>query len=176
MSMFPIASTTVTGSSAQITFSSIPQTFTHLQVRITGRDASATLTNSAFVQYNGYGSTYPYYHNLTGNGTAAASNSGQTVLIPLPNFPGANATANIVGSIILDILDYTNTNKNKTARAIGGCDLNGSGIVSLTSGFLDSTSAITSLTFGGAFTSPYALATGSRIDLYGISTSGVTGA
>jgi hypothetical protein len=171
-----IAGQTVTAASAQLTFSSIPQTFTHLQARITGRDASATTLNPSFVQYNGFGSTYPYCHSLNGNGASASSSSAQSVLIALPNLPGASATANIVGSIILDILDYTNANKYKTARAIGGCDLNGSGTVTLASGFLDSTTAITALTFGGAFNSPYAFATGTRVDLYGITTSSVTGA
>jgi hypothetical protein len=174
--MFPIASLSVTTSSSQLTFSNIPQTFTHLQARITGRDASATSTNPAFVQYNGFGGTYPYFHSLSGDGASTSSRILQSVLIALPSLPGTSATANIVGAIILDILDYTNANKNKTARAIGGCDLNGSGIVTLASGFLDSTTAITSLTFGGAFSSPYAFATGTRIDLYGIQTSNATGA
>jgi hypothetical protein len=171
-----IAGQTVTAASAQLTFNNIPQTFTHLQARIIGRDASATSTNPAFIQYNGFGGTYPIFHSLNGNGATASSGSGQSVLIALPNLPGASASANIVGSIIVDILDYTNTNKNKTTRAIGGCDLNGSGTVSLSSGFLDSTSAITVLTFGGSFNSPYAFATGTRVDLYGITSSQVTGA
>jgi hypothetical protein len=174
--MIWIAGQTVTAASAQLTFSSIPQTFTHLQARITGRDASATSTNPAFIQYNGFGGTYPIFHSLSGNGASASSGYGQSVLIALPSLPGASATANIVGSIIVDILDYTNTNKNKTTRAIGGCDLNGSGMVALSSGFLDSTSAITALTFGGSFNSPYAFATGTRVDLYGFTTSSVTGA
>jgi hypothetical protein len=171
-----IAGQTVTAASAQLTFSNIPQTFTHLQARITGRDASTTTSNPVFVQYNGFGGTYPIYHGLSGNGATASSSYGQSVLIALPSLPGASATANIVGSVIVDILDYTSTTKYKTTRAIGGCDLNGSGVVSLQSGFLDSTSAITSLTFGGSFNSPYAFATSTRVDLYGITTSQVTGA
>ena len=171
-----IAGQTVTAASAQLTFSSIPQTFTHLQARITGRDASATSSNPAFVQYNGFGGTYPYFHGVSGNGATASSGFGQSVLIALPSLPGASATASMVGSIIVDILDYTSTTKYKTTRAFGGCDLNGSGVISLSSGFLDSTSAITALTFGGSFNSPYAFATGTRIDLYGITSSSVTGA
>ena len=176
MSMFIIASLSVSTSSAQLTFSNIPQTFTHLQARIWGRDASSTTLNASFVQINGFGGTYPTYHALSGNGSTASSVAGTSVLIPLANLPGANATGNTVGSMIVDILDYTNTNKNKTVRTIGGTDLNGSGIVSISSGFLDSTSAITSLTFGGAFNSPFAFANGTRVDLYGISTSNATGA
>jgi hypothetical protein len=177
MSMFPIATLTVTTSSSQLTFSVIPQTFTHLQARIFGRDATSAATfNPSFVQINGFGSTYPNYHAMGGNGSTTFVSSAASVLIPLPNLASATAAANVVGSSIVDILDYSNTNKNKTVRAIGGVDLNGSGEVSITSGFLNSTSAITSLTFGGAFNSPFAFANGTRVDLYGISTSNETGA
>jgi hypothetical protein len=174
--MFPIATQTVTGSAAQITFSNIPQTFTHLQVRIFGRDASATSINSSFIVLNNAFADYAV-HSLFGNGSSAGSTGGTAqVLIPLPVLPGTSAAANIVGSIIVDILDYSNTNKNKTVRAIGGTDLNGSGQVSMTSGFRADTTAVTYITVGGAFTSPYAFAVGTRVDLYGISTSSATGA
>jgi hypothetical protein len=39
-------------------------------------------------------------------------------------------------------LDYTNTNKNKTARSLWGYDANGSGYVGLYSGLWRNTSAI----------------------------------
>lgn len=176
MSMYPIATQTVTGSAAQITFSSIPQTFSHLQIRIIGRHSGAVSLQSAFIQLNGFGGTYPYFHTLNGDGVNATSGSGISSVIPLPQLPGTSAAANMVGSIIVDILDYTNTNKNKTVRAIGGTDLNGSGQISMTSGFNIDTTALTSVTLGGAFTTPYSFAVGTRVDLYGISTSNATGA
>jgi hypothetical protein len=176
MTMRWIASQTTT-SASQITFDSIPQTFTHLQVRVSGRDASATSVNSAFIVLNGAFADYAT-HSLFGNGTSAGS-TGTTaqVLIPIGVLPGTSASANIVGSIIVDILDYTDTNKNKTIRAIGGSDLNGSGQVSLSSGFRVNTAAVTSITLGGAFTSPYQFASGTTVDLYGITSNPIaTGA
>ena len=174
MSMIWIAGQTV-GTATQLTFSSIPQTFTHLQLRITGRDASATSVNSAFVVFNGSFETHPNHHILSGNGSSVSASAGVTVLMPLPVLPGASAAANIGGSIIVDILDYSNTNKNKTVRAIGGVDLNGSGTVSMHTGFRINTEAVTSLTLGGAFTTPYLFATGTRVDLYGLTASSVPG-
>jgi hypothetical protein len=47
---------------------------------------------------------------------------------------------------IIDILDYANTNKYKTYRALTGIDKNGSGSIQLTSGVWRNTTAITSIT------------------------------
>jgi hypothetical protein len=62
-------------------------------------------------------------------------------------------------------LDYTNTNKNKVYRTLGGFDANGSGEQGLFSGLWMSTSAITSIdliTNSGSWTSSSSFA------LYGI--------
>ena len=40
---------------------------------------------------------------------------------------GANANSSGFGAIVVDILDYTSTTKNKTVRSIGGLDNNGGG-------------------------------------------------
>lgn len=163
-------------SSTQLTFDNIPQTFSHLQIRISGRDASATSNNSGFVIFNGAFDSYRG-HSISGNGSTASTGTTTTVLIPLPPLPGTNASANIVGSLIVDIFDYTNVNKNKTIKAIGGCDLNGSGVASFNSGFRSNTGTINSVTVGGAFTAPYLYAAGTRVDLYGITNNPIaTGA
>jgi hypothetical protein len=66
-------------------------------------------------------------------------------------FPADGNSASIFGSGVVDILDYKNTNKNKTIRSIGGYDINGSGsgyaYTSFYSGNWRSTSAVTSITF-----------------------------
>lgn len=171
--MHHIATLTAT-TTAQLTFSSIPQTFTHLQVRISGRDASATTINTTFVQINGFGGTYPYYHVLSGDGASATSGASVSSVIAMAVIAGANASANITGSVIVDLYDYASTTKNKTIKSFGGVDLNGSGQVALTSGLFASTSAITSIIVGGAFNSPYAFAAGTRVDLYGITSNPIS--
>jgi hypothetical protein len=57
---------------------------------------------------------------------------------------GTSATDFYAG--VFDILDYANTNKNKTVRVLGGVDFNGSGVVFLSSGLYDTTSAVSSFT------------------------------
>ncbi len=61
--------------------------------------------------------------------------------------PSQANSANIFCATITDVLDYTDTNKYKTVRYLGGKDQNGSGGVSLNSGSWRSTAAVTSITF-----------------------------
>jgi hypothetical protein len=70
-----------------------------------------------------------------------------------------------INSTVVDILDYSSTNKFKTARSISGVDYSGSGYVALVSGLYRSTNAITTyniISAGGTFS------VGSTFTLYGI--------
>jgi hypothetical protein len=60
--------------------------------------------------------------------------------------PTNSAAANVFGAGIIDILDYADTNKYKTVRALSGTDNNGSGDIILGSGLYQQTTAITSIT------------------------------
>jgi hypothetical protein len=173
MSMYPIAS--FSGAGAGRTFSSIPQTFTHLQIRMTVRDVSLAASSFGFLRFNGDTGANYRNHSLSGNGSITGANSGYGIsgYMPVGFAPAAAATANVYGSFIIDILDYTNTNKNKVVRTISGFDTNGAGTVALFSGLWTSTAAITSIQCGSDASSDD---TGTRIDLYGISTSSATGA
>jgi hypothetical protein len=175
--MFHIAGQTIgAGGSSGVTFSAIPQTFTHLQIRVFGRGTTSFSAGlSAYFQLNGDGTGSNYaVHGLFGDGSSAfssnATNAG-TMSIQQA-LADSSAGANIFGVAIFDLLDYTNANKNKTARIIGGCDRSGSGRAILQSALYTPTSAITQIIVGtdGNFVQ------GSRIDLYGINSSSVTGA
>jgi hypothetical protein len=171
--MFPIASTTLT-TAGTISFSSIPQTFTHLQVRIIARDASFSGISGVTWYPTPQPSGTLALHYLTGNGSTVTSGAtASTSNWVMNGIPGTAATAGTFGSFVVDLLDYSNTNKNKTARIIGGCDLNGSGNADINSGLWVSTNAITGLFFQSYYGN---FAVGTRIDLYGISTSSATGA
>lgn len=143
-----IATTTVGGGgAASITFSSIPATYRHLQVRCLMRSAGASANLT--MQINGDTTNNYTYHVLYGDGstvTAAGAGTG------LPyNFTGympvSSSTASAFGTAVTDILDYANTSKYKTTRSLTGADMNGSGLVELASGLWLSTSAVTSLVF-----------------------------
>jgi hypothetical protein len=165
----PLAVATVpSGGVASITFGSIPQTYTHLQVRAIGR-SNRTGTTGEFIKLtfnSDSGSNYAD-HAFFGDGTTVAAQSATSAaFIRLNRFAGSLEPANVFGTIILDIVDYANTSKNKTVRNFGGIDNNGSGDIWFMSGLWQSTSAITSVTLtpgGGTLYSQY-----SQFALYGI--------
>ena len=169
--MYPIATAVGNSSGAgSFTFSSIPQTFTHLQIRIS--HISQYAGGNLIFRINGdTGSNYAN-HYLLGQGTVGLSGAAasQTSMQMFGYVTGTSTTSPT--NMVFDLLDYTNTNKYKTAKAISGIDLNGSGEVELTSGLWMNTAAVTSITIltnGGWFTN-------STAQLYGIQTSNATGA
>jgi hypothetical protein len=143
-----IATVTVgAGGSSSITFSSIPSTYQHLQVRYMPRISTSDTAENTWLQFNGdTGSNYAY-HFLDGNGSSASSGAGTSQTRILAGRAGAaNSGSNIFGANVLDILDYANTNKYTTARILGGIDRNGDGNIRLDSGLWMNTAAVTSLT------------------------------
>jgi len=175
MAMFPIATATVTSSGPYAaTFYNIPQTFTHLQVRAFFRGTAASQTVPLLIQFNDDISNPNYaYHDLKGDGGVTSAANTNATFSNTGYGPGSSATSNVWGNSIIDILDYTSTAKNKTVKAITGYDANGSGYVGVYSGLWKPTTpvAINSilLYLGNA-------AVGTRVDLYGITTSQTTGA
>jgi hypothetical protein len=147
-----IATVTVGGGgAASVTFSSIPATYTHLQIRGISRSATVgTAGQELLLRYNGSSTNYYRFHQLYGDGSSTFSNvpaPGSLSADNAPFFtPTAGSTANAYGVAVIDILDYANTNKNKTVRSLGGFDLNGSGFVILRSGLWMDTSAVNSIT------------------------------
>ncbi len=138
-----IATVTVgSGTAADITFSSIPATYAHLQIRGIGRGTASE--SDVKIQLNGdTGSNYAY-HRLYGTGstTGADGASSQTTMFYCGRLPTATST---FGADIVDILDYTITNKYTTVRALFGWDANGSGNMFFASGLWMNTNAVTSI-------------------------------
>ena len=157
-----IATVSGTGSSATITFSSIPSTYTHLQLRYVAKSTGAASylimkLNSATSNYDG--------HYLGGNGTSAsAGRTGVTNQMEFYNGV-SNTTTGVVAAGVIDILDYANTNKYRTVRGITGIDYNGSGELYLGSNLYMSTTAVSTIDLtvnAGNFT------TTTQFALYGI--------
>jgi hypothetical protein len=62
--------------------------------------------------------------------------------------PANTSTAGLFGAVVADVLDYANTNKNKTVRALAAFDDAGGGygsIFRVTSGLWMDTDAVTSI-------------------------------
>jgi hypothetical protein len=102
-----------------------------------------------------------HYMYGTGNGGAiSASDTGNDLFVSTNTTTNPNITA----VNIYDILDYTNTNKTKTYRGLGGDDYNGSGVVIVWSALDLSTTAINTITL----TTGSNYSTTTKIALYGI--------
>ena len=149
-----IASVTVgSGGSSTVTFNSIPDTYSHLQIRVFargGRSDAEQYAGGIYFQFNSNFLTSQ--HQLRGVGATLAAqgwSGGLSNGFIMLWVPASNAQANTFGVGIIDILDYANTNKNKVARILSGNELNtNGGAVAMTTASWDSTSAITSITFG----------------------------
>lgn len=160
-----IATFTLGSSQSTISFTSIPSTYTHLQLRVIARSTVATTQDNAWFIFNSDSTSSYSYHYVYGTGSTAASGGAATQTRNiLDGEPGTSVGANIFAATVLDILDYANTNKYKTSRMLTGWDGNGSGNIALQSGLWQKTNAINAITItnGGSF------AANSSFALYGI--------
>lgn len=168
-----IATINGTGSATSITFSSIPSTYKHLQLRFTIKDTEnlgAHNTNGMTLTANSITSGYGK-HEVYGNGTSVvgSESSASASSFNLGQFVPTTFTASVMAVGIIDILDYSLTTKYKTLRMLGGAEANVASTqfkVRLASALIPTTSAINSLTLaiggGGNITST------SKFALYGI--------
>jgi hypothetical protein len=160
------------GGSSTITFSSIPSTYKHLQIRGISKQSATTTGFPNIGLYFNADTTFTNYrsHYINANGSALGAGEVQAAGYYAYSFNTITSNAgyaNMFGASVTDILDYANTNKNKTIRTLGGQDANGSGEVVFTSGlWMNSSTAVNAITLvlpgGGNFTQHSSFA------LYGI--------
>ena len=149
-----IATTTVGAlGSASITFSSIPSTYQHLQIRFMARTIRANQEDNIQLTFNSDAGNNYAAHVLYGDGaTAGAFSDGSSITFNTRSVvAAASSTSGVFGIGVIDILDYASTSKNKTVRSLNGYDNNGSGQVRLSSGlWMNNTTAINSITIVSA--------------------------
>lgn len=172
-----IATVTLSTSASSITFSSIPATYTHLQLRGSIQsDRGSYNVDNATVRFNSDSGANYSRHNVDASASTttapeAYGTGGATFGGPIPTVTGV--ATNVFNGFVMDVLDYANTNKYKTMRILAGYDVNGTGgtgsfggTVGLYSGSWQNTNAVTSITFApvdGTNFKQY-----SKIALYGI--------
>lgn len=159
---------TLGSSQASVTFSSIPSTYKHLQIRVLAREATGgdnSAGDQCKINFNSdTGSNYSI-HRLWGDGSSVLADGYASQSNALANgVAGSASTANVFSGGIIDVLDYSSSSKNKTVRSLMGADLNGSGSIWMTSSAWYNTAAITNITL----TSSYTFAANSQFALYGI--------
>ena len=157
---------TATGSGAtSITFSSIPSTYKHLQIRVIEFDNT---TGNLNMRMNGVTTNSYAWHILYGDGSNASTNYSINAAQIFVGLQATAATSAYPLVSIIDIIDYASTSKTKTVKSISGKDGNAGGAssIDISSGLFNSTNAVSSLTFfndaGSGFNS------NTKIALYGI--------
>lgn len=165
-----LATVTVpSGGAATVTFSGIPTGYKHLQIRALARQASGTGEAYGKLTFNGDTTSGNYYalHQIYGQGSSAAAGvDSSSTYIQTGYFPPSTSLANVYGAMVLDVLDYSSTNKNKTVRNFSGFDVNGSGgFVLVRSGLWMQTAAITKIDMT---VSNGIYAEGTQFALYGV--------
>ena len=131
------------GGLSSVVFAGIPTGYKHLQIRVLAKSNSSQSQLDLTVNSSATGYAY---HSLFGNGsTAGAEGSGSMTKIPAGSVAPSSATSTF-STFVIDILDYANTNKNKTIRTLMGFDTNGAGTMYLNSGLWANTDAISSIT------------------------------
>ena len=156
-----ISSVTLDSSGGGIQFANIPQNYTHLELRYVARCISTDSTNGVMsirITFNSVGTnTYDYtVMKGVGNATTVASGEINKTNGPIVGLIAGNGIGSgYFSSGVIEILDYTNTNKNKVTRSVTGCEVSGTlSEVAIYGGLWRSTAAITTIDLaadGGGF-------------------------
>ena len=168
--MFPLQVITVGPAGASsVEFTNIPTTgYEHLQIRAIGRTNRVEVSGDYVkITFNAdTGANYSdHYLRGDGSGTSAGANVSNSAMFA-SRFSDSSHTSGVFGALILDVLDYKNTNKYKTIRSLGAYDNNGDGTISFQSGSWRNTNAVTTITLvpgGGTAFAQY-----SQFALYGV--------
>jgi hypothetical protein len=150
----PLATVTLGGSDADITFASIPATYRDLILVVEG---TSNVASNAFLRFNGDTTSGNYaniYANGNGSTTSSSSNADGSYI---GGIYGSNRSINII-----QIMDYSATDKHKTRlsrMSVTGAE------VSMIASRWANTAAVTSMTFtllGNTMSS------GTTLSLYGV--------
>jgi len=165
-----LATFNISSNTATVTFSSIPSTYQHLQVRIMSRCTRAAANGNLNIQLNSDTGANYASHELSGDGAAfSATGSTGSSAPSISRSPGTTTNADVFAGTIIDIHDYANTTKNKVIRSLYGYDNNSTttaGTIGMRSILWLNTAAINTLTFTSASASSFT--SGSVFSLYGI--------
>jgi len=163
-----LETTVLTSSASSVSFTGLDSytDYKHLQIRaVACLDQSIDNLTDLLVQFNSNtGSNYAR-HRLEGDGSSVTSSAATSgTYIDITDSVARNPATDIFGGAVIDILDFSSSNKNTTLRSLSGGNTSGENSVLLTSGLYNSTDAITQVDFS-SFAN---FATGSRFSLYGI--------
>jgi len=146
-----IEAKTLTSSSSDVTFTSIPQTYTDLLLKASVRGGASTVNQSFVVTFNGSSTTGLTMRRVYGDGASAGSDTNTSL-----EGVGSTATANTFSNNEIYIPNYAGSN-NKSFSVDNVGETNGTTAYALLqAGLRSNTDAITSIVLtaigaGGSF-------------------------
>jgi hypothetical protein len=159
----PLATITLTGSDASITFSSLPTTFRDIVITINGTPADTAYPVHA-LRFNGDSGNNYLYIGVTGNGSSASSGANTSLnYASLGQAFGIGPSTSSNFATIASIMDYRASDKHKIVLARN--DVPGTGVEAQAVRWAnnDPITSINLITSSGA-----GFATGTVISIYGI--------
>lgn len=166
--LVPIASQVLTGNTATVTFSNIPQEFADLRFVSFARTTYANLSESMALNYNGDSSTlYSAVSVVTADTIYHGKQSGYTNHV-FSQVAANTATTGIYSTTVTDIINYSNTTSFKSTLSRHSCDYSNSGssAVGWYAMLYRSTNAISSIAIISA--NGFNFMPGSTFTLYGV--------
>ena len=164
-----ISSNVLTSDTANVTFSSIPNTYTDLVINASVRTNETGINDYLAVRFNGLSGSVYNDTSIVANGNGSVSgNANQNVSMHyMGMINGGTSTANTFGPLTLYISSYTSsTQKSNFSFGVIG-NAAASGGLGMNALLINLTSAITSIDLFPFFGSN--LLSGSSFYLYGIS-------
>ncbi len=170
--MEAIATQYLEADTASVTFSSIPSTYEHLQVRGSHRSTGSSGGQAFYIEFNGVSSnTYASHTMVAANSNAMGQRLDSQPYIKIyDGIHGSLALSAEYATILLDVHDYRDTNKNTTVQLQMFDAITYSNDVRATfgTGMWNSTAAVTQIKFTPSNGN---LTRGSEYTLYGLKSS-----
>lgn len=163
-SMELIQTVTLSSTVNSVTFSSIPQTYKHLELRVL---ATATSEAQFNINLNNVFSSSYGWHYLLGDG-GSVTDGGLVNRSSMTLDTTSGGTVQFRAHII-NLVDYASTVKNTTVMNLSGNrPNNGTGRISLSSGYFANTAAINRIQLIANVSAGFGFRANSRFSLYGI--------
>lgn len=157
---------------SSVTFSGIPTTYEHLQLRIQAKsDRTSASNDDVELNFNGISTSTYSHHRMTGQGTTKAVDAATgATFIKVSSIQAATSVSGAAnyGGVIVDILDYRNGAKNTTVMGMSGLTAApiGQTRAAFFSGLWSNVAAVTSIVLAPSGGSNFVR--GSEFSLYGM--------
>lgn len=164
-SYYQIATTTLTATASTISFTSIVNTYKHLQLRFYGQTANSTEDWITLYFNNDQSGIYDR-PNARGENTTATGGFTQNATYSFLTQTEATGQTNYFSSAVLTIPYYANTNFEKVAWSYGGFENGTSSKYTIFNTLYKTSTAISSIYLGQEGSGGFKI--GTKVSLYGI--------